>query len=129
MKPYEMLILTPPTVEAFEEGKAKAKELLAEFQAVVESEEDMGVKRLAYEIAKHVEGHYYLFTFQMPGQNVAPLTREMRIHAENVLRFMIVNLEDKLRKDKRKAKKTRRAPKREERDEREDAPVAEAQEQ
>jgi len=47
-----------------------------------------GRRRLAYEINNQRDGHYTLFTTELPAQAPAELERSLRI-SENVLRFLI----------------------------------------
>lgn len=49
---------------------------------------DQGRKKLAYEINKKKEGHYFLFFFSIPTDVMDKLWREYRLN-EDVLRFMI----------------------------------------
>jgi small subunit ribosomal protein S6 len=48
---------------------------------------DQGRKKLAYEINKKREGHYFLFYFDVPTDVMDKLWREYRLN-EDVLRFM-----------------------------------------
>jgi small subunit ribosomal protein S6 len=49
---------------------------------------DQGRKKLAYEVNKKREGHYFLFYFSLPTQVMDKIWREYRLN-EDVLRFMI----------------------------------------
>lgn len=74
--------------------------------------EDMGRRRLAYEINNRNEGHYWLFEIDGSGQEIAELERRMRVN-ESVVRYITVRVdEDRRRADKFKAKRQRRAQKR-----------------
>ena len=48
---------------------------------------DQGRKKLAYEINKKREGHYFLFYFSIPTEVMEKLWREYRL-TEDILRFM-----------------------------------------
>ncbi|MBP7073762.1 MAG: 30S ribosomal protein S6 [Rhabdochlamydiaceae bacterium] len=48
---------------------------------------DQGRKKLAYEINKKREGHYFLFYFSVPTEAMEKLWREYRL-TEDILRFM-----------------------------------------
>src|SRR5687768_225747 len=52
---------------------------------------DQGRKKLAYEISKKKEGHYFLFYFSIPTDVMNKLWREYRLN-EDVLRFMITRV-------------------------------------
>ena len=56
-------------------------------------EEDLGVKRLAYEIKKQNRGYYYVIYFMLDAKNIAELERLYRI-ADEVLKFIVVKMED-----------------------------------
>ena len=55
--------------------------------------EDLGLKKLAYEIKKNKEGHYYLINFEMDKNDIAGLERIYRIQDE-VLKFITVRRDD-----------------------------------
>ena len=48
---------------------------------------DQGRKKLAYDINKKREGHYFLFYFSAPSESMEKLWREYRL-TEDILRFM-----------------------------------------
>ena len=57
--------------------------------------QDLGKRKLAYEIAKFQKGHYYVLSFLDDGQVVGELERNLRIE-ESVLRFMTIRVEDEV---------------------------------
>lgn len=76
--------------------------------AIVKSE-DMGRRRLAYEIDHRTEGHYWLFEIEGSGAEIAELERRMRV-SDLVVRYLTVRVDlDRRRAAKFKAKRTRRA--------------------
>lgn len=76
--------------------------------AIVKSE-DMGRRRLAYEIDHKTEGHYWLFEIDGSGSEIAELERRMRV-SDLVVRYLTVRVDlDRRRAAKFKAKRTRRA--------------------
>ena len=94
MNKYESIIIINPSLE--EQG---IKELITKFTDLinndgkVESVEEMGKRKLAYEIKKHSEGYYYLFTFEANPSFIAELERIYRI-TDGILKFIVVRKED-----------------------------------
>lgn len=94
MNKYESIIIINPNIE-----EATAKALEEKFVGLInengklESVEDMGVKKLAYEIKKNKEGHYILFNFEAKPELITELERVYRI-ADEVLKFITVRKED-----------------------------------
>ena len=90
MNKYESIIIINPSVD--EEG---IKSLIKKFTDIinnegkVESVEELGKKRLAYEIKKNKEGYYTLFNFEAKPELIAELERNYRIE-DNVIKFITV---------------------------------------
>lgn len=94
MNIYETIMIFRPNETVAKEEITKFNELI---QSYSESEkvklEDIGLKKLAYEIKKEVTGYYAIFTWHGTGKNVAELERQMRID-DNVIKFMTVKCND-----------------------------------
>jgi small subunit ribosomal protein S6 len=60
--------------------------------------EDMGIKTMAYKIEKKSKGHYFLSYLEGPGKMLSELERTLRID-ENVLRFMIIKLDEHVKRE------------------------------
>ena len=94
MNKYESIIIVNPNVE-----EAGLKELEEKFTGLinengkVESVENMGKKRLAYEIKKNKEGTYLLFNFEAKPDSITELERVYRI-TDEILKFIVVRKED-----------------------------------
>ena len=94
MNKYESVIIINPSVD--EEG---IKSLIKKFTDIinnegkVESVEELGKKRLAYEIKKNKEGYYTLFNFEAKPELIAELERNYRIE-DSVMKFITVKKED-----------------------------------
>lgn len=71
----------------------KFSNLIAE-NGTIDSVEEWGKRRLAYEINDEVDGYYYLINFTSDPQFPAELDRVYKI-TDGVLRTLIVNKEDK----------------------------------
>lgn len=94
MNKYESVIIINPSLE--EEG---IKGLIQRFTDLintdgkVESVEEMGKRRLAYEVKKNKEGYYVLFNFEAKPELIAELERNYRI-TDEVIKFIVVRKED-----------------------------------
>ncbi len=94
MNKYESVVIISPVVE--EEG---IKNLITKFselintQGKVESVEEMGKRKLAYEVKKNKEGYYILFNFEAKPELIAELERNYRI-TDEVIKFIVVRKED-----------------------------------
>ncbi len=90
MNKYESIIIVNPNVD--EEG---LKSLETKFTGLinengkVESVENLGKKKLAYDVKKHKEGTYFVFNFEAKPEFVAELERIYRI-TDEVIKFIVV---------------------------------------
>ncbi len=95
MNKYETVFIINPNVE--EEG---IKALVDKFSSVinndgkVESVENLGKKKLAYEVKKNSEGTYMLINFEAAPSLVAELERVYRI-TDEVIKFIVVRKDEK----------------------------------
>lgn len=90
MNKYESIIIINPnlTEEAIKALEDKFTGLINE-NGKVESVENMGKKRLAYEIKKNREAIYMLFNFEANPASIAELERNYRI-TDEILKFIVV---------------------------------------
>lgn len=96
MNKYESIIIINPncSAEALKALKAledKVTGLINE-NGKVESVENMGKKKLAYEIKKNTEATYMLFNFEAKPESIAELERNYRI-MDDILKFIVVRKE------------------------------------
>ena len=93
MNKYESIIIINPnlTEEAIKALEDKFTGLINE-NGKVESVENMGKKRLAYEIKKNREAIYMLFNFEANPASIAELERNYRI-TDEILKFIVVRKE------------------------------------
>lgn len=94
MNKYESVIIVNPNVD--ETGLKALEEKftgLINENGKVESVENMGKKRLAYEIKKFKEGTYMLFNFESNPDSIKELERVYRI-TDDVIKFIVVRKED-----------------------------------
>ena len=93
MNKYESVIIVNPNVD---EAGLKALEEkftgLINANGKVESVEDMGKRKLAYEVKKNKEGTYVLFNFEANPDSIVELERNYRIMDE-VIKFITVREE------------------------------------
>jgi len=93
MRSYETIFVLKANLE-----EEKRNEAIEKFKAIinadgeVESVEEWGVKKLAYEIQKIKEGYYVLFNFKANVNLPKELERNFRI-SDDVIRFIVVNKE------------------------------------
>ena len=94
MNKYESVIIINPNVD-----EAGLKALQDKFTGLinengkVESVENMGKKKLAYEVKKNKEGFYMLFNFEAKPDSIAELERNYRI-TDEILKFIVVRKEN-----------------------------------
>ncbi len=94
MNKYESIIIVNPNVD-----EAGLKALEEKFTGLinengkVENVENMGKKKLAYEIKKFNEGTYLLFNFESKPDSIQELERVYRI-TDDIIKFIVVRKED-----------------------------------
>lgn len=94
MNKYESVIIINPSVE--EQG---IKGLIQKFTDLinlngkVESVNELGKRKLAYEVKKNKEGYYVVYNFEAKPDSIAELERNYRI-TDEVIKFIVVRLED-----------------------------------
>ena len=93
MNKYESVIIIGQ--EVTEEG---IKSLIEKFTELINSDgkldnvQEMGRKKLAYDIGKNTEGYYVVFNFEAKPTLIAELERNYRI-TDDVIKFITVRLE------------------------------------
>ena len=95
MKAYEVMLLIDPTLD--EESHAavvtKTTGVITGQGGTVDSTEDWGKRRLAYEVKGFTDGAYAVVQFHAKPEAVAELDRVLHI-TDAVARFMIVRRDD-----------------------------------
>lgn len=96
MRTYETMFILRPDLE-----EEKQTSLIERFKSVITDQGGevlqtniWGKRNLAYEIQKYREGYYVVMQFKGDGEITKELERVYRI-TDEVLRFIIVNLEEK----------------------------------
>ena len=94
MNRYETVFIINPSVE-----DAGVKELIQKFSNIinndgkVESVEELGMKKLAYEIKKNTEGYYVVINFEANPELIKELERVYRI-TDEVIKFIVVRKDE-----------------------------------
>ena len=94
MNKYESVIIINPTVEA-----EKIKTLVQKFTDLinnagnVEKVDEVGKKKLAYEVMMNIEGYYVIINFEAQPELIVELERNYRI-TDEVLKFIVVRVEE-----------------------------------
>ncbi len=111
---YELMYIIKPETAADEIAKLNegiTKVIETEGGTIVKFE-DMGKRKLAYEIKRMREGHYVLFEIEGSGKEIAELERRMRVN-DLIIRFITVRVdEERKAADKIIAKRERRITRR-----------------
>ncbi len=86
---YEMVQILKGTFTKEEYRKAfnSIKDYLSKYE--IKEIEELGKKRLAYEVRKNNEGYYIIFTIKVNQDEVLEIERYCRIN-EDILKFIIV---------------------------------------
>ena len=94
MNKYESVIIINPSVE--EQG---IKDLIKTFTDLinkngkVEKVDELGKRKLAYEVKKNKEGYYVVFTFEAKPDSIAELERNYRI-TDEIIKFIVVRKDE-----------------------------------
>ena len=94
MNKYESVIIINPNLEA-ESIKALIEKFsnLINNSGKIDSVEEIGKKKLAYEIKKNKEGYYIVFKFEANPELIAELERIYRI-TDEVIKFIVIKEEE-----------------------------------
>ncbi|MBR5659406.1 MAG: 30S ribosomal protein S6 [Lachnospiraceae bacterium] len=94
MSKYEMIVVVSAKLEDEERTAAleKVQKYITRFGGTVESVDDWGKKKLAYEIQKMKEAYYSIINFEAPADCPAQVENRVRL-MESVLRFLCVKKE------------------------------------
>lgn len=94
MNKYESVIIINPAVE--EEGM---KNLIKKFTDLINTEgkvekvDELGKRKLAYEVKKNKEGYYVVFHFEAQPTLITELERNYRI-TDDVIKFIVIKEEE-----------------------------------
>lgn len=94
MNKYESVVIVNPNLE-----EESVKNLIKKFSDLINTDgnvtsvEEMGKKKLAYEIRKNKEGFYIVIKFEAKPELIAELERNYRI-TDEVIKFLVVKEEE-----------------------------------
>ena len=94
MNKYESVIIINPSVE--EQG---IKELITTYTDLInkngklEKVEELGKKKLAYDVKKNKEGYYVVFTFEAKPDSISEIERNYRI-TDEIIKFIVVRKDE-----------------------------------
>lgn len=94
MNKYESVIIVNPNVD--DEGLKSLEKTFTDLinkEGKVEKVDNLGKKKLAYEVKKNNEGIYLVFYFEAEPTLVAELERNYRINDE-VIKFIVIRVEE-----------------------------------
>ena len=110
MRQYETTFILRPNL-----GEEQTTEIIDRTVAIITGDEGSalcldrwGVKRLAYEINKEIQGYYVYLNYAAPGKTVDEIERIFRID-DRVLRYLTVKLGDNMTAETIEAEKQRNA--------------------
>ena len=94
MNKYESVVIVNPNLE-----EESIKNVISKFSDLINTDgtvtsvEEMGKRKLAYEIKKYKEGFYLVFKFEAKPELISELERNYRI-ADEVIKFIVVKEEE-----------------------------------
>ena len=94
MNKYESVIIINPSLD--EQG---IKDVITKFTDLINSDgkvenvDEMGRRKLAYEIKKQSEGYYVVYTFEANPEFIKELERIYRI-TDSIMKFITIRKED-----------------------------------
>lgn len=96
MNKYESVIIMKPdlTKSELENVIVKVESKIREY-ANITAKDDYGIRRLAYEVKKNKEGHYYIFQFEINEENKTIAIQELeRLYkiTDEIIKFIIVRM-------------------------------------
>ena len=95
MNRYESVIILDPnaTEDEIKELVEYIKKLITDNEGTIIKVEELGKKRLAYEVKKNKEGYYIVFEFKVKPEVITELERIYRIK-DIVIKFITVEEEN-----------------------------------
>jgi len=104
MNTYELMILYFPNLkgETLKSEQKKLKDKVKELGGSVVSEDNMGLKSLAYEMNKQIQANYFLVVFTLDPLETANLNLWLKREESTVLRFLVTKVNKKDTETKKK---------------------------
>jgi len=111
MRVYEELFIVRPSItdEEIDPFIEQLSQVVTSRGGTVDKSEKWGVRKLAYRVEKLNEGYYVLLQFSAGPDVVKEMERRLRV-ADQVMKFITVRIDEKLKKiDKRRKSREKRA--------------------
>ena len=94
MNKYEiMFILKSNEDAAIKKEVSELKSIITNMKGKIETEDEIGNKKLAYPIKKEQNGYYYVMVCLADTDTISEFDRKARIN-ENVIRHLIIKLDE-----------------------------------
>ena len=95
MNKYESVIIINPSLDeqGIKDVITKFTDLINNNNGKVENVDEMGKRKLAYEIRKQSEGYYVVYTFEANPEFIKELERIYRI-TDSIMKFITIRKED-----------------------------------
>ena len=92
---YESVIIINPSLDeqGIKDVITKFTDLINNNNGKVENVDEMGKRKLAYEIKKQSEGYYVVYTFEANPEFIKELERIYRI-TDSIMKFITIRKED-----------------------------------
>lgn len=114
MKEYELTVLIHPDLEAdVDKALVKVKDIIESAGGKINKEDNWGKKKLAYSINKQDFAIYYYMELNLPSAAPLKISNAFNI-ADEVMRYLLVKVDEKARKAMAEAKKSNEEVKEEE---------------
>lgn len=97
MNKYESVIIINPKLEEKEIKNTieKYQKMMKGFSGKDVTIDDLGEKKLAYEIKNNKTGHYVVLNFYSEYENISELERNYRID-DNIMKFIVIKQEEQI---------------------------------
>ena len=94
MNKYESVVIINPNVdEEAIKGLVQKFTDLINTDGKVEKVDELGKRKLAYEVQKNKEGYYVIFTFEAKPDSITELERNYRI-TDEIIKFIVVRKDE-----------------------------------
>ena len=96
MKNYELLVVFKPSLDSEELDNVveKISEEIKSYNGSVSSVDEMGRKKLAYDVQGYRDGFFANIILSVPAETIVEFKRNLKLN-ENVLRFMFMEISKK----------------------------------
>ncbi len=96
MRHYENLVIVKPTLteEEIKNTIAAVEEVITSNGGEISARDVMGIRKLAYPIAKNERGYFYVIYYTIEPATISEIERRFRIN-EELLRFVTIKYDTK----------------------------------